>query len=163
MVVIGFFAFNSIIAEMQVSAQKEVVEGTENLRFRAAEFFISEKNANSLTYFIGNGQPHGDSAYGQMFQYFSLRFGFYLSDIGFAGYYYRFGLFAVLSVLIIFLRLILGKYDTKYDFIRLFMLYQLLVSFNTVLPFDSLDGTFVIVVLMYIADFSHSSLKKELG
>jgi hypothetical protein len=160
-VVVGFFSFQNIIQEMMDSAEKEAESGTGNIRYRAANQFLTEESPDKLTYLIGNGQPSFRTAYGRRHAFLALRYGYYISDIGIIGYFYRFGAVAVLSILIIYFRMVIMKYPISLISIRLFIIYQLLVSLNTVIPFDAEDGIILMTLLLYIVDVERASLNNE--
>lgn len=158
-VVIGYFSFQNIIQQMIDSAEKEADEGTENIRYRAATHFLTAESPNKFTYLTGNGQPSSRTSYGKRHAYLAIRFGYYISDIGITGYFYRFGMVAVLAILFIYFRLLTRSNPESLASVRMFIIYQILVSFNTVIPFDAEDGIILMTLLLYIVDIGKSGLK----
>lgn len=150
----GFFSFQSIIVEMRTSAEKESVEGISNIRYRASDFFIKQSKRDNLTYYLGNGVPSERSAYGKKLSLISLRHGYYLSDIGIVGFYFKFGILSALMLLFILFKVILTKLPPPAHFIKYFFVFQLFIIFNTTLAFDSLPDIVMVCMLFYLVDRS---------
>ena len=159
--VAGFFSFQSIIIEMKTSAEKESTEGTSNIRYRAAEYFVGNSINENMTMVLGNGVPSERSSYGRKLALISLRQGYYLSDIGIAGFYFKFGLLSSIMVLFILLKVILSGLPEKISFIRYFFLFQFALIFNTTLAFDSLPDIILVCFLLYLYDVRRSSPVSE--
>lgn len=153
----GFFAFHSIATEMVESALEESTEGTENIRYRAASYLLSLNKEDPSTYVLGNGEPSQRSRYGMKLFIIAITRGFYLSDIGIFGFYFKFGIFAAAAVIFIILRVVLTRLPKETFFIRLFFLYHLLVIANTLIAFDNLPDITAICMLLYLYDTSRNN------
>ncbi len=160
-VIAGFFAFESIIQEMIISAQREGSQGSSYIRFRAAEYLLSINDNHTITYLTGNGEPTERSEYGLRMMMMSMYSGFYLSDIGILGFYIKFGLITALAVLFIILKLSFAKISREIFFIKLFFLFILSMIVTTRLPFDSLPNIIVICFLLFLYDSLGEKDKKE--
>ena len=157
----GFFAFQSIITEMRTSAEKESVEGTSNIRYRASEYFIKKSKEEKMSYYLGNGVPSERSAYGKKLALISIRHGYYLSDIGIAGFYFKFGMLSALMLIFIVFRVIFMKLPASTRFIKYFFVFQLFIIFNTTLSFDTLPDIVLICLLFYLIDRSRFDKNEE--
>lgn len=157
----GFFVFNDIVTEMVESGKEESKEGKENIRYRAATYFLSLNKADETTYFLGNGEPSQRSRYGMKLFYIAIIKGYYLTDIGIFGYYFKFGILASIGVLLILIKVILSKIDKRSAFIKMFFIYQLAVIANTQLAFDNLPDIIVMSMFLYMADISKSISKQK--
>ena len=153
-VISGFFAFHGIIMEMKESAEREGSQGTSYIRVRAADYYLSMNDNNKIAYIIGNGEPSERSAYGRRISLISLRYGYYLSDIGVVGLFFKYGLLPSLIVFFIIFKVLFTKLDEKTVFIKLFFLFQLLVIFNSVTSFERLSGIIAVCLMLYLYDMS---------
>ncbi len=162
-VISGFFAFEGIIMEMKESAEREGAQGTSYIRVRAADYFMSMNDNNKIAYIIGNGEPTERSAYGRRLSMISLRYGYYLSDIGIVGMFFKYGLLPALMALFIIFKVLFTKLDEQAIFIKLVFLFQLLVIFNSVTSFERLSGIIAISMMLYLYDMSlHKPSMQEL-
>jgi hypothetical protein len=157
------FAFQSIITEMKESAEKDAETGSDYVRIRAAEYFMTKKNPNAITYTFGNGQPGETSRYALENKLIALKYGYYLSDIGIIGFYYRFGIIPTFLVLLLAIRLARANLGNDYIFVRMFAIFQLTLMFNTVVVFDTLAGAILVSVLLYMVDLKNSGKLHEEG
>ena len=159
-VVSGFFAFQEIFLEMKESAAREGSQGTSYIRYRAAEHFLSLNNSDNLTYIIGNGEPSERSVYGRDLALISMMYGFYLSDIGIFGFYFKYGLISSLALLYVFFRVIFTKTEKGFTFLKLFFVFQLFQLPFSRTPFESLYSIVAICMLLYLFDVSlHKKLE----
>ena len=153
-VVSGFFAFQGIIMEMKESAEREGSQGTSYIRVRAANYFMDMNDNNKLAYIIGNGEPTERSAYGRRLVMISLRHGYYLSDIGVIGLFFKYGLLPALVVFYIIFKILLTRLDDRTIFIKLFFLFQLLMIFNSITAFEILSAIIAVCMMLYLYDMT---------
>ena len=77
----------------------------EDVRIRAARFYSDEYQTNEITRILGNGVASiGNSIWGNKFEKDISYYRYYSSDIGWIGFYWHFGLIAVIGVLIFLLK-----------------------------------------------------------
>ncbi|MFN3556967.1 MAG: hypothetical protein ACK4VN_13485 [Bacteroidales bacterium] len=150
----GIFAFQNVVDEMISSAQSESVEGTENIRYRAAEFLLSLNNEDKSSYILGNGEPSQRSRYGMKLFVIAITRGYYLSDIGIFGFYFKFGIIPTASVIIIMLMFLTSKVNPDLVFIKLFFIHHTFIIANSLLPFDDLAGIIMLCMLFYLYDIN---------
>lgn len=125
---------------------------TENVRLRAAIFFLTEFFPNNLAYITGNGVDSANSYYGFMVQMYKDAYGFYQSDIGLIGDYTKFGAAYVLGVFYILFKIIFGRISPENAYIRYLFLSIVLTLFTGGGPFAQSDSIIAICFLMYILD-----------
>jgi hypothetical protein len=152
-IVAGFFAFNAIITEMITSAEHEAAQGASNIRARAASFFLSLNEKHEFTYVLGNGEPSERSSYGRFLGRIALQRGYYLSDVGLIGFYFKFGLLASVAAVSLLFKGIFMRMRQEFIFIKLFFIFLLLLIVNTRTSFDYHDGIVSICMLLYLIDF----------
>ena len=155
-IVASFFAFQEMFVEMKESAEREGSQGTSYIRFRAAEYFIKESKKDNLTIFFGNGEPSERSGYGRRLIVNSFRNGYYISDIGIVGFYYKFGMITSFFVLLIIIRILFIRMHADNAFIKMFFIYQLFLILNSRLSFDSLPNIIFVCMLLYIIDYQNT-------
>ena len=158
----GFFAFQGIINEMNKSAEREGSQGADYIRVKAANYFFNESFKNRITFVTGNGVPSGYSSFGQRLIAISLANGYYLSDVGIIGTLYKYGLIFAIFILVILFRLIFTKSPPELNFIKLFIIMQLLLIFTTYPFYEDISGIILLVLFLYLMDCHYSFKEKQL-
>lgn len=112
--------YNSLVELSEIQAE-ENHNGEENIRITAWRFYTYEYQENIFTAIFGNGVPSlGNSKWGDEFQktiYFEYGGnGCFTSDVGWAGFYWNYGIFATLGLICLLLKAIFCKKskDNKY-------------------------------------------------
>ncbi len=131
-------------------SQSETI--AENVRLRAAVFFLTEFFPNNLAYITGNGADSTNSYYGFMVQMYKDAYGFYQSDIGLVGDYTKFGAAFVIGAFYILFKIIFGRLSPNNSYIRYLFLSIILTLFTGGGPFAQSDSIIAICFLMYILD-----------
>lgn len=124
----------------------------ENVRIRAAVFFLTELFPNNIAYYTGNGVDSANSYYGFLIQMYKDAYGFYQSDIGIIGDYTKFGALFVIGVLIIVFKALFGKTGDDASYIKYFYLSILLTLFTGGGPFGQADSIVAICFTLYLLD-----------
>lgn len=124
----------------EIPIYKALIETTENqidnnenkredVRIRAARFYLDEYQTNDFTRIFGNGIPSiGNSRWGNNFEMITRSEGFYSSDIGWIGFYWHFGLITVVGVLILLVRAVIIKKDPDHEYLTYYFLAIILLS-----------------------------------
>lgn len=80
--------------------QKDENEDEDNIRITAWEFYTTEFQTNSLSYILGNGVPAFDkSEWGKKVDSITDTNKCFAVDVGWAGFYFYFGIFTTLALL----------------------------------------------------------------
>ncbi len=124
----------------------------ENVRIRAAIFFLNDLFPNNIAYYTGNGADSANSDYGFMIQMYKDAYGFYQSDIGIIGDYTKFGVAFVLGVFFILFKGLFGKSGISVSYIKYFYLSILLTLFTGGGPFGQSDSIVAICFTLYLLD-----------
>lgn len=124
----------------------------ENVRVRAAAYFLTQLFPDNFAYFSGNGADSSNSGYGQSIQMYKDLYGFYQSDIGLIGDYTKFGALFVIGVFWILFRTMFGKMSPQFSYIRYFYISTLLTLFTGGGPFGMADSIVAICFTLYLLD-----------
>lgn len=105
----------------------------EDIRITAWRFYTDEYQKNEITRIIGNGLPSiGNSKIGNQYDNITnARFGgngCYYVDVGWAGFYWLFGTFATLGLLIILIKALIMARRMKKDYYVYWILFILISS-----------------------------------
>lgn len=133
----------------------------ENVRIRAAIFFLTELFPNNMAYITGNGADSANSLYGYYIQMYKDAYGFYQSDIGIIGDYTKFGAFFVLGVFIILFRILFGKISPEFSYLKFMFISVLLTLFTGGGPFGQADSIVAICFALYIIDIDKHNQQVE--
>jgi hypothetical protein len=146
------FMFQDIFLSLLDVSQQQSEGFAEDIRVRAATFFILELFPNNLSYLTGNGADSANSPYGQAIQMYRDVYGFYQSDVGIIGDFTKFGALYVLAVFVLIFRMIFSKTGDDYSYIKYYYINILLTLFTGGSPFGEADSIVAIGMTMYIMD-----------
>lgn len=152
-----FMIFQNIfLALTQVSSnQSQNIEN--DIRVRAAKFFLTTFMPNDLAYILGNGNAEGGSAYSLQGLYYAQKYGFYLNDIGMIGDYVRYGILFTIASFVLLAKAFLIKIGPSYRFLKYFIAAQ---CFTLLAGKGVLGGADIILICsLYIFDIEHAELK----
>lgn len=118
------------LSEMQAESNKYEKE---DIRITAWRFYTVEYQKNEITQIIGNGLPSiGNSKIGNQFDNITnARYGgngCYFVDVGWAGFYWLFGVFATLGLLIILIKALIMARRMKKDYYVYWILFIIISS-----------------------------------
>lgn len=105
----------------------------EDIRITAWKFYTNEYQTNELTRIFGNGLPSiGNSKWGNDFEktisYDYGGNGCFFVDVGWAGFYWLFGAFSTLSLIILLIKAILKNKQTNRQYLSYWLVFLLLTS-----------------------------------
>ena len=155
-----YYMFQDIITNLVSISQEQTAHSEEDIRVRAAKFFLTDFFPNKIAYITGNGEGHQASPFGLAINAFKINYGYYQSDIGIIGEYTKYGAFFVLGVIILLYKGIIFRTDPRYQYIRYFFILAL-ISLPLAQGFTSPDYIITICILMYIIDMRKESKPKN--
>lgn len=109
--------------------QRDDNEEDENVRIKAWRYYTYENQPNSLTVIFGNGVPSlGNSTWGVQFDSDTDVTGCFAADVGWAGYFYYFGLIDTLCLLAILLIALMKKKTLDQQYLNYWIIFIILTS-----------------------------------
>jgi len=133
-IIVVLFVFNTdtkVITGLIEAAQRDIELGSDYIRVKAAEYFLTDFSPNLLTRLLGNGAPMwGLSAYGIYVARLAGYEGLYQSDVGIIGMYSMFGILPVIGYIIIWVKSFTVELPEEYQYVRYYFWYLLLTSFT---------------------------------
>lgn len=130
LIVSSVFIFEGIIQQMFELTFSQAESVQDNVRVKAAEFYLTRGTPSPLAYIIGNGPPDDSSRFGQYLFFWTLKNGFYLSDIGIIGDYYKYGLFFIITGFYLYYKSLKSKLSGRYSYWKYYILSTILVMFT---------------------------------
>lgn len=155
------FMFQDIFLNMLNVSQKQSEGFADDIRVRAATFFLTELFPNRLAYITGNGADSANSNYGFLIQSYRDAYGFYQSDVGLIGDYSRFGAFFVIGVFMIIYKVLTARLSVEYSYIKYFYINILLTLFTGGGAFGEGDSIVAICFTLYIIDIDKHKQRIE--
>ena len=147
------------ITLIQVS-EKQAENFEDDIRIRAAKFFLTDFFPNTLAYFFGNGQHHPRSMYGQYVFSYALYPRYFQGDIGLIGDFSKYGLFFAIGALWLLFKAFRSPVNPEYFYIKYrLILYILVLPFSGF--FSSPSAIAELCIFMYIIDNSIHELKEK--
>jgi hypothetical protein len=148
----AYFLFKDIFIAMLEVSQKQAGNLEQNIRVKAAIFFLFEFFPNRMSYIIGNGVPSAHSIYGIRINEYKDIFGFFQSDIGLIGEFSKFGLLFAIAELIILFKILFMKLHRDLFFIKLFIIGVMLTLFTGKGIFGGADNIVIVCLMLYLID-----------
>lgn len=114
--------------------------GEENVRVLEYGYFLTSYSKNLYTDLFGNGVPHFESLFGHRELNLKDQFAYFVSDVGYAEVFVRFGLAGLAIYILIFLRATFQKVNVDTTYCKMFIIYIACVSvtsswiFNDCIP-----------------------------
>lgn len=155
----AYFLFKDIFIALIELSQKQAGSSEENIRVRAAMFFLFEFFPNKLSYIIGNGAASNNSAYGLRVTHYKEAFGFFQSDIGIIGEYTKYGILIVITQLIIYGRILFLRLPIHLEFLKFQIMVTVLTMFTGAGSFTTADNIVIICIILYMIDVHFDTLK----
>jgi hypothetical protein len=147
-----YYLFRDIFTSMVEVTQKQISNYSQDVRYKAAIFYLFEFFPNKLAYLTGNGVPSSLSPYGHRVNAFQDMLGFYQSDIGIIGDYAKFGILAVIAQIAIFIRVLFFKLTEELKFIKYYFISLILAIFISGGSFSYAENILIMCILMYMID-----------
>lgn len=147
---LGCLAFYYIVTEIPAfAAMVELSEDQgenigDDIRVEATEYFIFDYPHNILTSIFGNGTPARDTELYRIDQRGKSN-GYHQTDVGFFAMYCNYGLWGVVSCLLLLWRVIKVKVDSKYEYLKYYIYY----SYGVYLMSQGLTSHFFVVMMAY--------------
>ncbi len=102
--------------------------GNENVRLLEYQYFLTSYSKNIFTDIFGNGVPHVESLYGHKEVNIKEQFAYFLSDVGYAEVFIRFGFIGLFLYILMFLRAAKQSVSSDIVYAKMFIIYIACVS-----------------------------------
>jgi hypothetical protein len=102
-----------------------------NIRIRAAEFLLDNHYKDPINKVLGNGLPYGEGTKYGLYQIMLVKKGFYYTDIGLVSFYIFFGVFALIALLILYLRCFTIKVPKNYMYLKYYVFYLIVTALTS--------------------------------
>ena len=149
-----FIIFQDIFMNLLEVTQHEQNQSTDNVRVRAATFFLTVFMPDKLTYFLGNGASSSNEEYGQLMEMYADVYGFYRSDIGLIGTYVTFGPLFIIGELAIYFKVFRKRLPESISFVKYVFVFQFFKILTGSDPFGGMSGIVSYMILLYLIDIS---------
>lgn len=144
------------LSKTQIQRNKEAEE---DVRIRAWRFYIDEYQTNSITRLFGNGIPSiGNSKWGNKHE---LKIasnkggnGYYTVDVGWAGYYWYFGLFPTIGLFYLLMKGALIKKRKEQQYLSYWCIFTILTAFTSgpIIYYYQIINIMTVIYIIYGKD-----------
>ena len=131
-VVIGFVLVTTalFIGDLEIPVIEGILEqqeqqtddGTKDIRYIAATYFLTEFSPSPINKILGNGIGHERSDYGQLMKQLAQK-GLFIPDIGILGIYAWFGIIPIIAWAMIGYKVYTYKIPEKYIYLKYYFFY----------------------------------------
>ncbi len=137
------------------------LEYDDDIRLRAANFFLYDYWPHWGAKILGNGRPHEAVAYGREMDYINNVLRYFRSDVGIIGAYNQFGIFYVLNIIFFNIKGLRVKFLSKEDkYLKLFF-YSSLFVLITNQSYATESGIPFFCLTLYLLDISILEQKRN--
>lgn len=155
-----YIIFQSIFEALLLQSKKDLQYGDNYVRFRAAEYYLTDFYKSPWAYLTGNGMYRFGSGYGNDILFNMEKRRYFLGDIGIIGNYAIYGPFFVIGVLMICYRALKIKIQSRYFYLKL-MFLSLLLSLIIAEGFALSSTICFVVIMLYMIDVSNAELENS--
>lgn len=146
--------FNDVITNMIDLSRQQGEDIKQNIRILAGTFFLTDFFPNNLAYITGNGADSLNSSYGMMILFYKEVLRFYQSDVGLIGDFSKFGLFFLIGVIIILLKVFFFRFPEKIVYIKFYFLFVVLTSVTGAGVFGEGCSIAAVTLVLYLIDIN---------
>ena len=147
--------YKTMMELSEEQAEKNKYE-KEDIRITAWRFYTTDNQTNFVTPFLGNGIPsEGNSVWGikhmKTIYYEYGGNGCFTVDVGWAGFYWYFGLFATMALITLLVKAIIRKKPDKESYLSYGILFFLITSITSgpILFYSQIVSLCLILYLIY--------------
>lgn len=156
-----FLMFEGIFISLLDISETQSSGFEEDIRIRSALYFLTEFFPNKLAYLTGNGVDSSNSGFGLMVQMYKDVFGYFQTDIGIIGDFSRFGVFFLIAVFIIIIKVLRYKLPEKLQYIKYYYISILLTFFTGAGAFGQGGSIVAICTTLYLIDVYRHDIDKK--
>jgi len=150
-----FFVFREIINELTRVSTSQAQDLGGGIRIKAARFYLTTFQPGTMSYLFGNSAAAPGTKYTFNMAYYTMKYGFYVSDLGVLGDYIKYGVVFTITGLIFLARSILFKVGIEYSYLKYYIASQ---CFTLIAGYGILGGVDILIVLIvYIFDVDRSN------
>jgi hypothetical protein len=145
-----FYFFQDIFMNLIAVSEKQSAQQDDDIRIKAVKFFLGDFFPSPFAYLIGNGDSHMASKYGMEVFRYKIVNGLYQSDIGVLGDFSKYGVFFILGVILIYIKVFKLKL-TRFIYIK----YYFMISFLRLFlgsDFGSAEPIVLLSTMLYMID-----------
>lgn len=120
--------YSAMIELSEKQAEENADE--EDVRIRAWRYYTYEHQTNALSPIFGNGMPaFGNSRWGTQFESETLESGCFAADVGWAGFYWHFGVIATGALIYLLVGAAVKKKRPENRYLTYWLVFVMLTSF----------------------------------
>lgn len=121
----------SKLISLSVSQLQQHNTGDENIRVLEYIYFLTSYSKNIFTDLLGNGVPHYESLYGVKEVTIMEQLAYYMSDVGYAELFIRFGIIGTVLYLYVMCKAVICRVSPSITYAKMFILYIAAVSIGS--------------------------------
>lgn len=157
----GYFIFQNIINDLISLSQYQISQFEEDIRLKAAQYFIKDFSPDRLAAILGNGESSEASDFGLFVRSIEDNYHFFQADIGLIGEYSKYGILFILGVLIIIIRILTRRLSSSMVYLKFYIFAIILTMFTGGGMFSNSDNVTVTCLIMYFVDVNNFEIKSE--
>lgn len=157
----AYYFSQGIIEGMQMASEADTSKGTDYVRIRAAQFYLTQFMPTDLSILTGVGAPTERSPLGQLTADISSRYHFNLSDIGIVSNFVTYGIFFVIGIFWLSIKAMTIRIRPDLQYLKYFMFFLVILMLPIAAGFASSPSIAVICCMFYLLDISNMEHKTD--
>jgi hypothetical protein len=143
--------------------QEQTSDFKDDIRYEEGDYYLNDFPPDGFARIFGNGEPSlGNTYYGIFVQNVEAERMLFQSDVGFIGFYSKFGLVGIFAWLMVFFIVIKNRFAPDMVYLKLFVIFILLTGLTSSMPFNDNDIA-SIAICFYLADGAMAAKEKKKG
>lgn len=141
--------------------KSELDYGKDNIRMQAVDFYFQEFSPNTFSKIFGNGEAYQGTTYSAIVSKNETILGLYSSDVGYIGFYSKFGLLAILAFAGIIYKTFRIKVSDEYIYTKYFLYLVFVGSIILDAPFNNNFIPSIVLALYILSVQDNNAISKE--
>ena len=127
----SFFQWMKSETTMQIGSAKD------DTRVLSVKYYLNDFSPNNLARIFGNGQPYYETNYARFVTKLEKGKGLYTSDIGYIGFYVKFGILAILGYMLLIYKTIKVRITENHIYCKYYLYFIFIISLIIDAPFNT--------------------------
>lgn len=117
--------------------QSQTINIQDDIRFKSFNYYLHSFSPNKVSVIFGNGQAYRGTEYARLVNYLEEGLNFYISDLGYFGFYIKYGILALIAYILLIWRTIKIKASDEQLYCKYFLYFIFLISIIVDAPFNN--------------------------
>jgi hypothetical protein len=160
LIAVGFFYLLTQMDSYKILAKQtssQATDAREDIRMRALTYYLTSFSPGIITNIFGNGEPYQGTSYARFVSYLQEALGYYTSDIGYFGFYVKYGVLAIFAYLVLIYQTIRCRVSDDYLYCKYYLYFIFIISVIIDAPFNNSFIPSIMLAVYVLSSYSNWS------